>query len=72
MNPPEHTIIIEADISSSGAKTAHRKIQEHLRHRTITTCRDADLMVGINHIDPALCIYVGANLICIDNGEIRP
>ena len=31
VNPPEHTIIIEADISSSVATNAHKKIDEHLR-----------------------------------------
>jgi hypothetical protein len=71
VNPPEHTIIIEGDISSSGAKTAHRKIKEHLRHRIITTCGDADIMAGTKHIDPALCIYVGAHLICIDNKHLK-
>jgi hypothetical protein len=63
VNPPEHTIIIEADISSSVAKTAHKKIKEHVRHRIITTCGDADIMAGTKHVDPALCIYVGAHLI---------
>ncbi len=67
VNPPEHTIIIEAGISRSVAKNAHQKIKEHLRNRIITTCGDADVMVGTKHIDPALCIYVGANLIRIDN-----
>jgi hypothetical protein len=67
VNPPEHTIIIESDISISGAKTAHKMIKEHLRHRIITTCGDADVMAVTKHNDPALCIYVGAHLICIDN-----
>jgi hypothetical protein len=71
VNPPEHTIIIEADISSSVAKNAHRKIKEHLRNRIITTCGDADIMVGTKHIDPALCMYVGAHLICIDNKHLK-
>jgi hypothetical protein len=71
VNPPEHTIIIEANISSSVAKRAHRKIKEKLRHRIITTCRDADVMVGTKHIDPALCIYVGAHLICIENKHLK-
>jgi hypothetical protein len=71
VSPPEHTIIIEADISSSGAKTAHRKIKEHLRRRIITTCGDADVMAGTKHIDPALCIYVGAHLVCIDNKHLK-
>ncbi len=71
MNTPEQTIIIEADISSSVAKNAHQKIKEHLRNRIITTCGDADIMVGTKRIDPALCIYVGAHLICIDNKHLK-
>ncbi len=71
MNPPEHTIIIEANIRSSVAKRTHRKVKEHLRHRIITTCGDADVMAGTKHIDPALCLYVGAHLICIDNKHLK-
>jgi hypothetical protein len=71
VNPPEHTIIIEADISSLIAKKAHWKIKEHLRHRIITTCRDADVMVGTKHIHPALCIYIGSHFICIDNKHLK-
>ncbi len=71
MNPPEHTIIIEADISSLIAKQAHRKIKEHLRHGIITFCGDVDVMAGTKHIDPALCIYVGSHLICIDNKHLK-
>jgi hypothetical protein len=37
VNPLEHTIIIEADISSSIAKKAHRKINKHTKHKIITT-----------------------------------
>ncbi len=60
MNPTEHTLIIEADISSSVAKNTHQKIKEHLRNRIITTCGDADVMAGTKHIDPALhYAYVG-------------
>jgi hypothetical protein len=33
VNPPEYTIIIEADISSSVATNAHKKIDEHLRQQ---------------------------------------
>jgi hypothetical protein len=67
VNPPEHTIIIEAGIIRSVAKNVHQKIMEHLRNRIVTTCRDTDVMAGTKHIDPALCIYVGAHLICINN-----
>jgi hypothetical protein len=71
VNPPERTIIIEADIRSLVAKRTHRKIKEHLRQRIITTCGDADVMAGTKHIDPALCLYVGAHLICIDNKHLK-
>jgi hypothetical protein len=71
VNPPEHTIIIEADISSSIAKKAHQKIKEHLRHRIITTCGDADIMAGTKHIDPALCICIGSHIICINNNHLK-
>ncbi len=71
MNPPEHRIIIKADIRSSVAKRTHWKIKEHLRHRIITTCGDADVMAGTKHIDPALCLYVGAHLICIHNKLLK-
>jgi hypothetical protein len=40
---PEHTIIIEIDITSSVAKNAHQKNYNHLRQQIITTCRDADV-----------------------------
>jgi hypothetical protein len=53
-DPPEHTIIIEADITSSIAKNAHQKIDKHLRQQISTTCGDTNVMVGTKHIDPAL------------------
>ncbi len=28
-------------------------------------------MVGTKHIDPTLCIYIGAHLICIDNKHLK-
>jgi hypothetical protein len=71
VNPPEHTIIIEADIRSSVAKRTHQKIKGHLRYIIITTCGDADVMAGTKRIDPALCLYVGAHLICIDNKHLK-
>ena len=42
-----------------------------MRQRIITTCGDANVMVGTKHIDPALCLYVGAHLICIDNKHLK-
>ncbi len=31
VDPPEHTLIIEADITSSVATNAHKRVTEHLR-----------------------------------------
>ncbi len=31
---------------------------------------DANAMMGTKHIDPALCIYLGAYLMCIDNKHL--
>ncbi len=68
--PPEHTLIIEGDITSSRSNTTRQRIDRHLRQRIITTCGDANVMMGSKHIDPALCIYIGAYLICIDNKHL--
>jgi hypothetical protein len=53
--PPDHTLIIEANITSSQAKNSNQKIGKHLSHRIITTCGDANAMMGTKHIDPSLC-----------------
>ena len=70
--PPEHTQIIEGNITSSISNTTRQQIG-HLRYRIITSCGDANVMMGSKHIDidPALCIYIGAYLICIDNNHLR-
>ena len=67
--PPDHTIIIEAGIQSSMSKETTQKIDNVLRHRILTFCGDANVEVGKSKkIDPAMCLYVGAYLICvIDN-----
>jgi len=69
--PPNHTLIIEANISSSISKKSQHKIDRHLKKRILTTCGDADVMSGTKHIDPALCIYIGSSLICIDNKHMK-
>ena len=70
--PPDHTIIIEADIKSSSSKRSKQKIDNVLRHRIITSCGDAQVKVGTKKIDPALCLYVGAYVICvIDNSHLK-
>jgi hypothetical protein len=49
----------------------NQKIDKHLRQQLITTCGDANVMVGTKHIDSALCTYIGAHLICIDNKHLK-
>jgi hypothetical protein len=69
--PPDHTLIIKANITSSQAKNTYQKIDKHLRHQIITTCGDVNAMMGTKHIDPLLCLYVGAYLMCIDNKHLK-
>ncbi len=69
--PLDHTLIIEAHITSSNSKKSQQKVDRHLRNCIITSCSDADVMVSTKHIDPALCIYIGAHLICIDNKHLN-
>ena len=54
--PPDHTLIIEANITSSLSKNSNQKVDNHLRHRIFTSCGDANAMMGTKHIDPALCL----------------
>ena len=67
--PPEHTIVIEADIRSTKSKQKNVTIDNVLRHRIITTCGDDNVKYGNKHVDPALCLYIGAYLICIVGNE---
>ena len=69
--PPEYTLIIEGHITSSRSNTTQVKIDRHLRHCIITSCGDANVVMGSKHIDPALCIYIGAYLICINNKHLN-
>jgi hypothetical protein len=57
--PPDHTLIIEAHITSSISKKSQQKVDKHLRNPIITSCGDADVivMVGTKHIDQ-LCVYI--------------
>jgi hypothetical protein len=69
--PPDHTLIIKANITSSQAKNSNQKIDKHLHHQIITTCGDANAMMGTKHIDPSLCLYLGAYLMCVDNKHLK-
>ncbi len=71
-DPPSHTIIIEAEMLSAAPKTSKhfgKKIRGMLRHRILTTCGDANVSAGTKHVDPALCLYVGAHVICTIGNE---
>jgi hypothetical protein len=65
------TLIIEANITSSQAKNSNQIIDKHLHHQIITTCVDANAMMGTKHIDPSLSLYLGAYLMCIDNKHLK-
>ena len=70
--PPKHTIVVEADIRSTKNKQRNVTIDNVLRHRIITTCGDDNVKYGNKHVDPALCLYIGAYLICtVDNKFLR-
>lgn len=71
--PPMHTIVIEGDIQSYNKKPNFTRINSALRYRILTTCGDADVKQGRSKlIDPALCLYVGAYLICtLDNKYLK-
>jgi hypothetical protein len=69
--PPDHTLIIDANITSSQAKNSNQKNDIHLRHWIITTCGDANAMMGTKHMDPSLCLYLDAYLMCIDNKHLK-
>ncbi len=52
------------------SKNSNQKVDKHLRHCIITSCGDANAMMGTKHIDPVLCKYLGAYLMCIDNKHL--
>lgn len=71
-DPPEHTIVVEAEITSSKSSRSKTKINHVLKNRIITTCGDDNVKAGNTHVDPALCLYVGAFLMCvIDNKDLN-
>jgi hypothetical protein len=64
-------LFLLSDISGSVANYANQKSEKHLRQQILTTCGDADVMVGTKNIDPVLCIYIGVYLTCIDNKHLK-
>ena len=69
-NPPDHTIIIEANIHPCNQEKTI-KLDNFWRHRILSTCGDAGVLRGTKHVDPALCLYYGAKFICVmDNSSL--
>ncbi len=52
-------------------KSHDKKLTDICKNRILTSCGDGDVMSGTKHIDPALCLYIGACLICIDNKHLK-
>jgi hypothetical protein len=67
----DYTLIIKTNITHSQAKNSNQKNDKHLRHWIITTCGDANAMMGTEHIDQLLCLYSCAYLMCIDNKHLK-
>ena len=61
--PPEHTIIIEADIQSgSSCKNGKTRVNCKIRDRIITTCGDLNVETrGNKLVDACLRVYNGAH-----------
>ena len=55
-SPPEHTIVVEADIFSANNEFKGMPIDTVLRHNIITTCGDESVKYGTQKMDPALCL----------------
>ena len=72
--PPEHTVIIEADIQSmnSNDKSSTTRVSQELRERIISTCGDSDCKSGQSKlIDPCLRTYQGSHSMCTDNSKLK-
>ena len=67
--PPEHTIVVEADIFSSVSDRRNVNVDNVIRHRIRSTCGDANVKYGTYKVDPSLCLYIGAYLMCVLGNE---
>ena len=67
--PPEHTIVVKLEIFSTADSKRNMNIDNVLRHRIITTCGDDNVKYGTQKVDPVLCLYVGAYLMCVIGNE---
>ena len=64
-SPTEHTIVVEAEICSANNELKGMTIDTVLRHNIITTYGDDSVKYSTQKIDPALCLYAGAFLMCL-------
>ena len=72
--PPDHTIIIEADIQSctSSDNTRKTRVSREMRDRIISTCGDSHCVTGESKkVDPCLRLYPGAHAMCNDNSNLK-
>ncbi|KAL7493251.1 hypothetical protein ACHAWT_002307 [Skeletonema menzelii] len=72
--PPDHTIIIEADIrsNSSDNSSGRTRLCPSTRDAIINTCGDADVRAGRSKlVDPCLKLYVGAHVMCNNNDMLK-
>ena len=72
--PPEHTVIIEADIHSTSTESSGgiTQVSQDIRDRIINTCGDSHVKTSPGKkIDPALRMYTGAHAMCTDNSKLK-
>jgi len=72
--PPDHTIIIEADIHSrtSDDNKGKTRVSREMRDRIVSTCGDSHCVTGQNKkVDPCLRMYRGAHAMCNDNSKLK-
>ena len=70
--PPEHTIIIEADIQSNTSKGGTTCVNCEIRDRMIATCGDASIDTACGKlVDTCLRIYSGGHKMCTNNDKLE-
>lgn len=73
--PPQHTIIIEADLQSnntSGNGGGTTRIRPLVREKILQNCGDADVVVGNSkRIDPCLKVFKGSHVMVNNNDMLK-
>lgn len=72
--PPDHTIIVEADIgsSSTAGNDGVTRVSPVVRDAILQHCGDADVTVGTSRkVDPSLKLYNGAHVMCNNNNMLK-